>query len=60
VPASVEAVHVSEICVADSAVAVRPEGTVGAVVSGGAGAGGGGLGVDSPPVPPQPLINASA
>jgi hypothetical protein len=41
VPASVAAVQLNAICVADCAAAVRPEGTEGFVVSTGAGGGGG-------------------
>src|SRR5688572_31877504 len=58
VPASVDAVHVNAICVADCAVAVSPCGTVGGVLSTGTGPGegGGGLG-EEPPPPPQPARN---
>src|SRR5687768_3810096 len=53
--ASVDAVQLTRMAVADCAVAVTPEGTVGAVISAGgwAGALGGGGAESEPPPPPQ-------
>src|SRR6187402_3167808 len=61
VPASVDAVQLNAIAVVDCAVAVRPCGMDGAVVSGGGGGGGGGGGVEPPPLPPpQPSSNSTS